>query len=230
MTKASGPPAVDAAAEPKLRKRRLRSDAISNREKLLASAHIVFAERGLAATLDDVARHAGIGVGTAYRQFPNKQALASEALKGAMEGLAADAEAALAIEDPWQSFAGFFETVVSTQSRHRGLHYLSASDTEGVVALPLQKRFEDAVAALFERARREGVIRADLVATDVGPILLMMRTIIDLAPPEKPDLWRRYLTLLLDGMRATPSSPRLADGLALDEFHAFISAKKRTVR
>ncbi|KAG9574253.1 hypothetical protein KCV01_g18305, partial [Aureobasidium melanogenum] len=178
------------------------ADAAGNREKLLASAHVVFAERGLAATLDDVARHAGVGVATAYRHFPNKQALAAEALEGAMERLVGDAEAALRVADPWQSFAGFFETVVSSQSKHRGLHFLSATDAERVVALPIQKRFEDAVAKLFARAHKEGVIPLDIAATDVGPILLMMRMVIDLSPPSKSDLWHRYLSLLLEGIRS----------------------------
>lgn len=210
--------------------RRQRSDAASNREKLLAAAHEVFAERGLAATLDDVARHAGVGVGTAYRHFPNKQALAAEALEGAMERLATDAEAALAVADPWQSFAGFFETIVSSQSRHRGLHVLSASDNSGIVAQAIQKRFEDAVAALFARAKKEGVVRKDIAATDIGPILLMMRTVIDLSPPSKPELWRRYLTFLLDGLRATERTPSPVDALTEAEFHAFISAKKLTIK
>jgi AcrR family transcriptional regulator len=208
--------------------KRLRADAANNRERLLAAAQVVFAERGLSATLDDVARHAGVGVGTAYRHFPNKQALASEVLEGAMQQLAADTEAALGAQDPWQGFAGFFETVVATQARHRGLHHLSAAD--GIASADVQRRFEDAVAALFERAQRAGAVRADARATDVGPMLVMMRTVIDLTPPTKPELWRRYLTFLLDGLRATSRPPAPVTGLTREEFDSFIATKKRSVR
>ncbi|WP_321949661.1 TetR/AcrR family transcriptional regulator [Burkholderia cenocepacia] len=206
--------------------RRLRSDAANNRDRLLASAHVVFAERGLTATLDDVARHAGVGVATAYRHFPNKKALASVVLESAIEQLAIDAEAALTVADPWQSFAGFFETVVTQQSRHRGLHYLSAND--GIVSARVQKRLDEAVVALFERAQREGVVRTDTAPTDIGPLLVMMRTVIDLSPASKPDLWRRYLTFLLDGMRAVDRPPVSVGGLTQEEFDMFIASKSLT--
>ncbi|WP_431047916.1 TetR/AcrR family transcriptional regulator [Roseateles sp. L2-2] len=208
--------------------KRLRSDAAENRERLLAAAHVVFAERGLSATLDDVARHAGVGVGTAYRHFPNKQALASEVLEGAMQRLADDAEAALAVADPWQGFVGFFETVVASQARHRGLHHLSASD--GIASAEVQRRFESAVVQLFQRGQKAGVIRPDAAPTDVGPMLVMLRTVIDLSPPGKPELWRRYLAVMLDGLRADERRPILSDGLTTDEFDAFIAAKKRSVK
>lgn len=208
--------------------KRLRSDAANNRERLLASAHIVFAERGLSATLDDVARHAGVGVGTAYRHFPNKQALASEVLEDSMQQLAADAEAALAAADPWQGFASFFETVVAAQVRHRGLHHLSAAD--GIASTEVQQRFEHAVATLFERAQRAGVVRKDACATDIGPLLVMMRTVIDLTPPAKPELWRRYLAFMLDGMRADGLTPISVEGLTRQEFDDFLATKKRSVK
>lgn len=204
--------------------KRQRADAASNRERLLASAHIVFAERGLAATLDDVARHAGVGVGTAYRHFPNKQALASEVLESAMQELTERAEAALKVADAWQSFVSFFEAVVESQSRHRGLHHLSAND--GVISDVAQARFERAVRMMFERAKGEGAIRLDACSTDIGPILIMMRTVIDLSPPTKPDLWRRYLAILLDGMRSSAPSPAPVAALTIKEFKIFISSRK----
>lgn len=211
------------AAEPR---RRLRADAANNRDRLIASAHIVFAEHGLAATLDDVARHAGVGVATAYRHFANKQALASEVLEGEMQRLADMAEAALAVPDPWQSFAGFFETVVAAQAQHRGLHHLSAQD--GIISDDTRGRFEKAVVALFERARRAGAIRADASPSDIGPMLVMMRPVIDQSPPGKPDLWRRFLVFLLDGLRASERPPAPVESLTPAEFESFVSSRKRS--
>ena len=207
--------------------RRKRSDATLNRQKLLDAAHTVFAERGMRATLDDVARHAGVGVGTAYRHFPNKQALASELLEGAMQRLVIDAESALTASDPWQGFAGFFETVVASQARHRGLHLLAAN--EGRASADIEQRFAKLMETLFTRGQRAGVVRADARATDVGPILVMMRTVIDLSPPGRPELWRRYLAFLLDGLRATGHAATTVRGLSREEFEAFIAAKQHSV-
>ncbi|MDX6282827.1 MAG: hypothetical protein QOH03_3898, partial [Kribbellaceae bacterium] len=99
-----------------------RKDSVRNRARLIDSARAVFAERGFGATLDDIARHAGVGVGTAYRHFPNKQALAAVVLADATEQIAADAADALAIEDPWEALVTFFERNGARQAEDRGLY------------------------------------------------------------------------------------------------------------
>ncbi len=95
----------------------VRKDVVRNRMKLVEAARHVFAERGFGATLDDVAHHAGVGVGTAYRHFPNKRALAAEVLADATEAIALDARAALEIEDPWEALVAFFVLSVAASPR-----------------------------------------------------------------------------------------------------------------
>ena len=90
--------------------RPLRRDAARNRALLLDAAREVFAARGLEATLDEIAHHAGVGVGTAYRHFANKQELAAAIFKDDFEQLVESARAALDVDDPWQALAGFIET------------------------------------------------------------------------------------------------------------------------
>src|SRR6187431_2289167 len=88
----------------------VRKDVARNRALLLEAARVVFAERGLDATLDDIAKEAGVGVGTAYRHFANKQEIAAEVLAASSGDMVTDAESALLIEDPWLAIVTFFES------------------------------------------------------------------------------------------------------------------------
>lgn len=203
-------------AEPK------RKDAVRNRAKLLAAAEIVFARDGLDATLDDVAREAGVGVGTAYRHFRNKQELASEVLAAAIEQLAIDAEKALAIPDPWNSLVDFLTTTVARQTQNRGLHtYLlqggSANDQT-------HTRLWRAVSDLTTRAVSAGVLRADFIPTDLGVLLVMLRPVINMSLEVRNDLWRRYLAIMLDGMRAHEHQSQLARPLPYHDFERAMNA------
>src|ERR1700760_3898707 len=100
--------------------RPLRADAARNRERILAAATEVFAERGLHVTLDDIARHAGVGVGTVYRRFADKDALIDERL-AAFSQLA---EEALAYESPWAGLERFLVSSLEQQAADRGLREL----------------------------------------------------------------------------------------------------------
>lgn len=199
-----------------------RKDAVRNRERLLAAAEIVFARDGLDATLDDVAREAGVGVGTAYRHFRNKQELASEVLGAALEQLTAGAELALTNPDPWDALATFITDTVANQSKNRGLHhYLLQGGSPNDAA---RTRLWHAVSALTERAIQSGTLRADFAATDLGPLLVMMRPIIDMSAHLQSELWRRYLALLLDGVRAGNNRAQLTPGLPLEDFDRAMKA------
>src|ERR1700753_2229289 len=99
----------------------MRKDAARNRELLLAAARNVFAERGLDASLDDIARQAGVGVGTAYRHFANKFELAEAIMKQALDEVLAVAEQATRADDPWAGLVGFLEFILDLQTRDRGL-------------------------------------------------------------------------------------------------------------
>jgi AcrR family transcriptional regulator len=183
-------------------KRPPRSDSIRNRERLLVAAREVFAERGHEATLNDIARHAGLGIGTAYRHFPNKQAIAAEFLTDATEKIAKDARAALLIEDPWEALVSFIEVTAERQAADRSLYESLA----GLGDYDEQKRIWPQIIAsvteLFHRAKALGVVRADAEPQDIAAIFNLLGPAFEMSRTSE-GIWRRYLALILDGLRAT---------------------------
>jgi AcrR family transcriptional regulator len=209
--------------------RPLRKDAARNRELLLEAAREVFAERGLEASLDDVAHRAGVGVGTAYRHFANKQELAAALFADTIDKMVAEAEAAIEIEDPWESLVAFFEGSALRQANDRGLHELLMGYKEANHAREAQnvlERLTPTITAMFERARNAGVLRPDVEATDSAAIFAMLGTTFAMSSATHPDLWRRYLTILLDGIRATDRGPLPSRALTFDEVESAMSAAK----
>lgn len=112
---------MTAQSESAAASRPLRKDAARNRALLVQAGREVFAERGLEASLDDVARHAGLGVGTAYRHFANKYELAQAIFTEAIETIIAKAEEAAELDDPWRGLVMFFECAAEAQATDRGL-------------------------------------------------------------------------------------------------------------
>jgi AcrR family transcriptional regulator len=181
-----------------------RSDSVRNRGRLLDAAREVFAERGFAATLDDIARHAGLGTGTAYRHFPNKQALAAEILTEATAQIAADAHEAAAIADPWEALVFFFERSGRRQARDRGLYEALTGQGDYEAQDRIWPEIITAVTSLFHRAHDAGAVRPDAAPQDIAAIFALLGPAFEMSrATAAPDLWRRYLTLLLDGLRAT---------------------------
>ncbi|MCU1528889.1 MAG: TetR family transcriptional regulator [Frondihabitans sp.] len=206
--------------------RPLRKDAVRNRTLLLEAAREVFAERGLEASLDEVAHRAGVGVGTAYRHFANKQELAVALFADAIDKVITEAEAALEIEDPWEALVFFFENSAKQQARDRGLHellmgYEIAHDKQHVL-----ERLTPTVTAIFERARAAGVLRPDVEATDSAAVFAMLGMAFTMCTDAHPDLWQRYLAILLDGLRATDRGPLPVRGLSFDEVEESMSLAK----
>ncbi|TDZ93435.1 putative HTH-type transcriptional regulator TtgW [Mycobacteroides salmoniphilum] len=180
-----------------------RKDALANRERLIAAAREAFSERGLDATLDDIAARAGLGTGTAYRHFRDKHALASEVLSEATEQIAKDARAALTIADPWQALATFCERIGARHAANRGLYEALSGKGRSEDKERIWPQIVQAVTQLVERARSAGIIRADAQPEDVGAILTMLGPVY----PMGQQAWRRYLTLMLDGLRAVHAPP-----------------------
>jgi AcrR family transcriptional regulator len=178
-----------------------RKDVARNRELLLRAAREVFAQQGLNAGLDDIARHAGLGVATAYRHFADKQQLAAALMEQATERFIADATAALEDDDPWRGLVRYLESSTALLTEDRGLRQVLAGAYD-------PQRFHDQIEQVLvlledivERARWAGMIRADAQATDVFLLGTMLCSVADLTIDAKPDLWRRYLTMFLEGLK-----------------------------
>lgn len=179
-----------------------RRDSVRNRQLLVDAAREVFAERGFEATLDDVARHAGLGTGTAYRHFPNKHALAAEVLRGATEQIVTDAHEALDVADPWAALVQFFERVAERQASDRGLYETLTGQGDREAQAEIWPRIVAAVRRLFDRAQKAGAVRPDAVAEDVAAVFALLGPAYAMGRSVHPEVWRRYLILLLDGLRA----------------------------
>jgi AcrR family transcriptional regulator len=198
----------------------LRADAERNRRRILEAAAEVFGERGLSATLDAVAERAGVGVGTVYRRFPDKEALVDALFEERIDEVRAIADEAALIPDGWEALTTFMERALEMHCHDRALKELVFSTAHGQDRVArARQRIKPAVETLFERARASGQLRADVEINDVPILQLMVTAVIDYAQDAAPDVWRRYLGILLDGLRAkgAPLAPASLSDDQLDD-------------
>jgi len=182
--------------------RPLRRDAERNRRRILQAAAEVFTQRGLDATLDDVARAAGVGVGTVYRRFPDKEALVADLFADRIDTMVEVAEEACAAPDAWQGLISFLEYAAQTMAADVGFRQLMMFATYGRDRVAYaREQMRPVVTKLVERAQAAGELREDFSATDVPMIAFMLSAAAEYAGPVQPDLWRRYLALIIDGLR-----------------------------
>lgn len=198
---ATEPPATAGAPA----ERPLRADAERNRRRILQAAREVFTEQGLGVTMDDIAKHAGVGVGTVYRRFPEKDELIDALFEERVSEIVALAEEALTIEDPWRGFVHFLSGQLNLQAADRGLKELLLSRSEGAARVAAARaRIAPVAMQVLARAQRAGVVRADIAPTDIPMIGMTLGTLVDFTRDAHPDAWRRLLTIVLDGLRARP--------------------------
>jgi AcrR family transcriptional regulator len=211
--------------DPATKQRALRRDALQNRERLLAAARELFADQGFEVTLDDVARRAGVGVGTAYRRFANKGELLDALFAEQTVEVAAAADAGLADPDPWHGLVSYLEKSLALQLRDKGLAQIVSGDR---ISVEQHDWNRDVMApknrALVARGREAGVLRDDVAGTDLTFIQVGLNAIMSRSRDAHPDLYRRYLQLLLDGLRAQPGNPTPLPIAALtsDQTHALM--------
>jgi AcrR family transcriptional regulator len=207
----------------------LRRDAERNRQRILEAASELFAERGLDVTLDHVAARAGVGVGTVYRRFPNKEALVDALFEERIAGIAADAAAALEDPDPWHGFVTFMENACRRHTADRGLRQVIFNSTHGHEAVArAREQIAPLVAEMLRRAQATGELRADLAPTDVPLMQIMIGTVALYGADVQPEVWQRMLALLIDGLRVerAGTSDLPVAPLTQDEFeHAMRTAK-----
>ena len=180
----------------------LRADAQRNRQQLMTAAADLFAERGVDVPLDEIARRAGVSIGTLYNHFPNRGALLDAVLPdwaGEVERLAA---AAVADPDPWSGFAGFMEALFALQARNRSMNDAIARTPAGPVDVGAEcGRAGGVLESVVSRAREAGVLRQDFGAVDLATMIGAMSKVIALSDGDDA-VWRRHLGFVLDGLRA----------------------------
>jgi len=170
----------------------LRADARRNLERVLDAASQVFGASGPDASIDEIARLAGVGHGTVFRRFPTKDDLMYAVIERHVAQMRAMAEEALVAGDPGQAFFDFAGNVAELAMSTPGLHKCVVHCGEKPGAAELEELSNKVVA----RAQRAGAVRADLKPAEVGPLI---RAALLAAPDGQ---WRRYLDVVLDGLRA----------------------------
>jgi AcrR family transcriptional regulator len=195
--------------------RPLRADAERNRQHLIDAARELFAQRGLDVTLDDIAHHAGVGVGTAYRRFESKDDLIDALFEQELEGIIEVAETAAGHEDAWEGLVYWMTSIVERQVRDRGLKAIMTSTARGKKRVAAARsQIGPRIGPLVPRAKKQGALRADVEIPDIPMLVFMIVGVAEYTRSVDPEIWRRYLAIVLDGLRADSKLPHPALDLA----------------
>ncbi|NMO00513.1 TetR/AcrR family transcriptional regulator [Gordonia sp. TBRC 11910] len=181
--------------------RPLRADAARNRALIIDAARELFAQRGLEVTLDDVAAHAGVGVGTVYRRFANREELIEGVFADHLQKVAARIRSVAVDADPWDSVVMVLMTIGEHMAADRGTAALLTSIDHSAPAVQAAKSdIEALVTGIVEKAKAANAIRPEIELTDLFGVICMLSAIGD-ATQGIDGAWRRYVELLLDSLR-----------------------------
>lgn len=186
----------------------LRRDARRNRELLMEAAHEVFAEQGLQAPLDVIARRAGIGNATLYRHFPTRAALIDAVFHDQLAGTMTAGEQARTAPDAWTGLTAYLDAVFVTLAADRGTNDLMTTRLDGVGSLDaVHAHNRETMELLLRRGHEEGTVRPDVTVEDVLFALAALgRAVPALTAATTPDAWRRPLSLFLAGLHTAPAA------------------------
>jgi AcrR family transcriptional regulator len=186
----------------------LRVDAERNRQRLITAAREMFADRGLGVPIEDIARHAGVGVATLYRRFPTRADLIAGAFEGKMAAYADAVTQALANPDPWAGFCGYIERVCAMQAEDRGFANVLC------MTLPEDRQFEaerdrayENFLELVRRAQAAGGLRDDFVAEDLPVLLMANAGVVAGTADAAPGAWRRFAAYMIQAFSARSTAP-----------------------
>ncbi|MQA75060.1 MAG: TetR family transcriptional regulator [Solirubrobacterales bacterium] len=195
---------IDAPTDPC---RGQRADARRNRERVLLAARKLFAAHGLDAQMDRIARDAGVGVGTVYRHFPNKEDLLEALIEDRFERLAARGREALEVDDPWQGFCEFMTFAARVMAEDRALSEAMSQWSKRMQEAADASGVNEIAGRLIARAQESGDLRAEIEVSDVPMVICGLGRSAHVEITGMPFSWRRFLVLILDGMRAPGGSP-----------------------
>jgi AcrR family transcriptional regulator len=186
----------------------LRVDAERNRRRIVAAAREAFAELGLDVPMEDIARRAGVGVGTLYRRYPTRADLIAAAFETKMSAYADAAQQALADPDPWRGFCNYVEQICAMQADDRGF------TTVLTMTFPTAKQFEvdrhrafADFTTLIDRAKAARKLRTDFVAEDMPMFLMANAGVLTATADAAPETWRRLVGYLLQACAAPAAQP-----------------------
>ena len=196
------------APQTKSEDRPLRADAERNRGRILDAAAELVSKRGLSVSMDDIADHAGVGVGTVYRRFPDREDLVDALFEVKfleLYGLAVKAEA---YEDAWEGVKFFIEKGAEVHAFDRGLRELILGGAKGKEKIrEVRGKLSEPIGRLLTRAQEEGKLRPDVVVLDIPVLEMMLASVFDHTGGVNPEHWKRMLEIVLDGLVATRPEP-----------------------
>lgn len=182
---------------------RRRRDAQRNRETFVAVAQAAFAERGADASLEQIARDAGLAIGTLYRHFPTRIDLLLATYEPRVRGLLAEAEKSLEMDDAWEGFLRCMEALFSMQAGDRGFNDLISTRCPGDPRTEaMHNQICGLIRAAIERAQASGDIRPDVTDADVVTLVWANGRIVEATSGIAPRAWRRHVHLMMDAFRA----------------------------
>jgi AcrR family transcriptional regulator len=206
----------------------LRSDAAENRDRILAVARELFAERGLDVQMATVARRAGVGVATLYRRFPTKESLVVEVFVDQFRACVASMDEAMADPDPWRGLTTAIEKICTMQAGNRGFSAAVLGTIPTAVDIEAERvRAMGKVEALIERAKASGQLRPDFVVDDLTLVLMANNGIVADTPEAALAASRRLVAYLLDSFRAEHARP-LPPPASVDLMDVLATASGRT--
>lgn len=178
----------------------LRADARRNLDRILDAAVEVFAELGPDAPIDEIARRAGVGHGTVFRRFPTKSALRAAVVASRLDEMQAHVEELRRRDDVGAAFDELVFYAAERCLRDRAFfESIERCGADFAEVMVRKQALQDTVNKLIRRARREGHVRRELDAQDLGA--LVGAAIEASIHAERPDAWKRYVRILLDGLR-----------------------------
>lgn len=208
----------------------LRADAERNRERVVDAAREVFAERGIDASTNEIARHAGVGVATLFRRFPTRDDLVAAAFSEKMSAYARALDDALADPDPWHGFCAYIERVCQMQADDRGFADVLT------MTFPTARAFEEdrnrsakALAVLLERAKATGRLRDDFAHQDVPLILMANAGVVTATKDAAPDAWRRFVGYLIQSFAAEAARPLPEPPSQRQMYRALMRLKRKSL-
>jgi AcrR family transcriptional regulator len=185
--------------------RHLRADAARNVERILRAAREVYGQLGPDAPVEAVARHAGVGERTLYRRFPAKADLVRAALDQSIaEYLTPAIAEARSCADALRGLTQLMESAIALGAREQNL--MLAAQRAGSLTSDISDSLNEALNELLHRGKRDGVIRADLVAEDLLRLIGMLYSVLSTVAPNS-DGWRRYVALMIDAISTNERQP-----------------------
>ena len=191
-------------------KRPLRADAARNQARILDAAREVFGSQGLDVSLDDIAHHAGLGVATLYRRFPDRESLVVALFDQEIRKTVELARVALGAADPWEGFTTLLRSMFRVVAEDKGLRQALLSSRYGLgAATSGRTELIGLLTLVVKRAQDDGSLRHGITAQDIPPMMLMVGIVADFAFNANRRLWERYCALLIDGLAVRSRSSAL---------------------